>query len=377
MGWDPRASGALDNRFGLPMSAIYSKLLAGMTSVMSPTTQANFRLASICHFSQLDTTGNKTNIAALVSAAGAVGTTVTKGFGTVQSASGGNSDVVTPFPTLTPVAVKSVDDVVGAARFGGTSLASLTPAHRQEIAARANDLSMAQREDLKAGRGGQTLYDLSNCVFSKNMQYANGGETALDPRLDPIAQAVFGITSATATTDPKALAAGVIANSISGKAGAGVWTLGDCDYHTGEQTKGDTQDKAMGVTIGQAVEYAARAGKPFFFQLITDGSLSPNRGTRNWSQDTNEGMTLIGYYVPAGAPQYVNPNNMQIGAFTEGQTVDRNTIVGANARLAALAAFANYCNVAGKMTQFNQLAANTFDAATLRQLLVFQGQGTT
>jgi hypothetical protein len=375
-GWDPRASGALDERFGLPMSAQYSKLFAGMTSVMSTGAQAGLRMASVCHFSQLDTTQNKLNIAALVSAAGGVGTTVTKGFGTRQSASGGNSDVVTSIPTLTPVAVQSVNDVVGAARFGGTSLASLTPQHRAEIAARAKDLSMAQREAIKAGRGGQTLYDLAACVYDKNTQYAGGGEAALDPRTDTNAQSVFGINANTAVTDMNALAAGVIVNTITGRAGCGVWTLGDCDYHTGEQTKGDTQDKAMGVTIGQAVEYAFRAQKPFFFHLITDGSCSPNRGTRNWSQDTNEGMSLFGYFLPSGAPQYAVPGMMQLGAFTDGQTVDRSTILGGNARLASLAVFANYCNVAQKMTQFAQLAPDSFTADVLKSLLVFKGQGT-
>ena len=74
-------------------------------------------------------------------------------------------------------------------------------------------------------------------------RYANGGENALDPRRDTAAQAVFGITAATAATDMNAVAAGVIVNAIRAKSGPGVWTLGDCDYHTGEQTKGDTQDE--------------------------------------------------------------------------------------------------------------------------------------
>jgi hypothetical protein len=375
-GWDPRASAAIDARFGLPMSAKYSKLLAGMLSVMSPAAQANFRMGSVCHFSQLDTTSNKLNIAALVAAAGGNGSIVDKGFGTRQSASGGNSDPLTAFPTLTPVAAKSVDDIVGAARFGGTSLSTLTPAHRSEIATRARDISAMQREALKSGRNGQLLYDLSGCVYDKDLAYASGGETALDPRLDTAAQAVFGINAQTAATSNDALMAGVIVNAISGKSGPGIWTLGDCDYHTGEQTKGDTQDNAMGVAIGRAVEYANRIQKPFFFHLLTDGSLSPNRGTRNWSQDTNEGMSLFGYYLPTGVPKYVHDGQMQIGAFTDGQTVDRSTAVGSAARLGALAVFANYCNVANKMAAFDQLAPNSFPADVLKQLLVFQGQGT-
>jgi hypothetical protein len=374
LGWDPRASGALDERFGLPMSASYSKLHEGMVSAMSAGAQANFRMASVCHFSQLDTTANKLSIAGLVSATGAVGTTVTKGFSNRNSPSGGNSDAVTVFPTLTPVAAKSVDDIVGAARFGGPPLATVTPGHRAEVAAAARALSMSQREALRGGRGGELLHELTGCVYEKNLEYASGGENALDPRRDTAAQAVFGITANTATTDMNAVAAGIIVNAVKGKAGAGVWALGDCDYHTGEQTKGDRQDRAMGQMIGRAVEYAHRSQKPFFFQLITDGSCSANRGTRNWSQDTNEGVTIFGYYLPTGAPRYVR--DVQVGAFTDAQGVDRSTLVGANARLAALAVFANYCNVAGKMAAFNQLVPNTFSAEQLRQVLVFEGTGT-
>jgi hypothetical protein len=377
LGWDPRAAGSLDERFGLPMSKANSKLLAGMIGAMSPEAQARLRLGSVCHFSQLDTSNNKMNIAGLVSAAGAVGATVSKGFSLKPTASGGNSDVVTAFPTLTPISAKSVDDIVGAARFGGVPLSGLTPAQRAELATRARDASVLQSQALKAGRGADLLRDLAACVYEKNQQYANGGENALDPRTDAIAQAVFGITAATATTSMDAVAAGIIVNAIQAKSGPGVWTLGDCDYHTGSQTKGDTQDGTMGTMIGRAVEYAHRAGKPLFFQLITDGSCSANRGTRNWSQDTNEGVMLFGYYSPQGAPQYVRDGVVQLGAFTDGQTVDRTTIVGAAARTAALSVFANYCNVANKMAAFEQLAPNSFSAADLRSLLLFKGQGTT
>ena len=42
----------------------------------------------------------------------------------------------------------------------------------------------------------------------------------------------------------------------------------------------------------------------------------------------------------------------------------------------SLAVFANYCNVAGKMPEFERLAPDTFSRDVLRQLLVFEGQGT-
>src|SRR4051812_27739114 len=53
LGWSPRKSGAVDNRFGLPMAnKDISKVLAGMLSVMSENAQANLRMASILNISQ-------------------------------------------------------------------------------------------------------------------------------------------------------------------------------------------------------------------------------------------------------------------------------------------------------------------------------------
>jgi hypothetical protein len=128
--------------------------------------------------------------------------------------------------------------------------------------------------------------------------------------------------------------------------------------------------------IGRAVEYAARSGKPLFFQLITDGSCAADPGTRNWLQDTNDGVTLFGYFLPTGAPKYVKDGQMQLGAFNEGQTVDQSTLVGGTAQSAGFAVFANYCNVANQMAQFGTLTNNALSGDQLKSVLVFQGQGT-
>lgn len=373
LGWDPRVSGALDKRFGLPMSAQYSGLLAGMLARMSADAQARLRLGSVCHFALLDNSANKMNAANLAAAAGARGSQVSKGFGTTASRSGGNSDTAYPDENLTPVFVRSVDDIIGSARFGGTSLAGLSPRQLQEIALRAKDLSMAQREAIRTAEGGELLYELTKCTYEKNMVYASGA-SQLDPRQDAIVQAAFGINQGTQPTDPLAVAAGVLSNSIKAFTGPATWTLADCDYHDGTATKGDGRDREMGEMIGRAVEYAHQSQKPLFFELITDGSCSSTQDTRNWNADTNEGVTVFGYYDPAGAPRYKRDGMCQIGAFTDGQGADRSTSIGSDPMKAAYAVFANYCNLAGKMSEFQRLVPDVFSPAELEAMLIFEGR---
>lgn len=373
LGWDPRASGALDKRFGLPMSAQYSGLLQGMLARMSADAQARLRMGTVCHFALLDNTANKMNAGSLVAAAGARGTQVSKGFGTVSSRSGGNSDTAFNDDNLTPVFVRSVDDIIGSARFGGTSLSGLTPQQLQEIALRAKDLSMAQREAIRSSEGGELLHELTKCTYEKNMVYASGA-SQLDPRQDAAVRTAFGIQINQQPTDPLAVAAGVLSNSIKAFTGPATWTLADCDYHTGSNEKGDMRDREMGEMIGRAVQYAHATQKPLFFELITDGSCAAGMGTRNWNSDTNEGVTIFGYYDPAGAPRYKRDGMCQIGAFTDGQGVDRSTPVGSDPLKAAYAVFANYCNLAGKMDEFNRLVPNVFSPAELESLLIFEGR---
>lgn len=373
LGWNPRNSGSLDKRFGLPLSTQYSTLLAGMIARMSADAQARLRLGSVCHFSLLDNSSNKMNAASLIAAAGSRGTQVSKGFGTVSSRSGGNSDTAYQDPNLTPVFVRTVDDIIGSARFGGASLAGLSQAQLQEIALRSKDLTMAQREAVMGRDGGEILYELAKCTYEKNMTYAQGA-SQLDPRQDAQARTAFGINQNTAVTDPLAVAAGVLSNAIKAFSGPAVWTLAGCDYHTGSNTQGDAKDREMGEMIGRAVEYAHRMQKPLFFQLITDGSCSASSNTRNWNADTNEGVTVFGYYDPAGAPRYRRTDMAQIGAFTDGQGADRSTPVGSDAQKATYAVFANYCNLAGKMSEFQRLVPDVFTPAELDQLLIFEGR---
>src|SRR5690606_28490834 len=111
LGWDPRAGASLDARFGVPMAARYSHMLAGILPTASAPAQANLRMGSFCHFARDDTSGNPLSSGSLVARTGYRGLIVPKGVGTRSSNSGGNSDVVGADPTLRPLAVSRVSDI--------------------------------------------------------------------------------------------------------------------------------------------------------------------------------------------------------------------------------------------------------------------------
>jgi len=113
-------------------------------------------------------------------------------------------------------------------------------------------------------------------------------------------------------------------------------------------------------------------GRPFFFQLLTDGGCSASSGGREWNSDAGEKcMTVMGYYSPDGAPAM--RSNVQIGAYTDGQGADMSTLVGGQPIKAAYAVFANYLNICGRLGEFERLVPGVFTAAELDSLLVFEG----
>src|SRR5262249_17406643 len=161
------------------------------------------------------------NVAGLVAAAGALGTSLSKGFGTVASASGGNSDAATVIPELSPVFVRTVDDVIGAVLFGGQSLTDLTPDQPNQIARPARDLSSPQRAGARNKGGGRTLYDRRGCAYAAGVGFASGA-SQLDPRQDAAARQIFGLAVNTPPSDMNAVAASVITNAIQQRSGPGV-----------------------------------------------------------------------------------------------------------------------------------------------------------
>ncbi len=373
LGWNPRSTGALFSDFGLPVAATASQLLAGILAGTTPEARANLRLGSICHFSQDDSSTNKLNPAALVLKATQPGQYISNGLGNVNSTSGGNSDTALPDLTLKPTYVSDLNDVLGAAKFGGDAYSSVNMNQLKALAKGSLALSATQGKMLMGDSGGPTLQELAQIAYQKNIDFVQG-VSGLDPRADATMSALYGITTATPTSDPNVISAAIAMNALNGNSGPGVWTVGGCDYHDGTQSTGDAKDLEMGTAIGRAIEAAHKMQKPLFFQLLTDGGLSAQQGTRNWQEDSgSKGMTIVGFYHPKAAPKF-HKNQIQIGYYTDAQAAERSTLIGSDPLLVAYAVFANYLNCSGLISKFNDLVPGVFTGAgELDSVLVFDG----
>ena len=267
LGWDPKETGALNKDFGLPMSAKYSKLLEGfLAGCTSADARKNFQMGSFLHGAQDDSTTNKMNAGTLVLRSSQPGLFIGTGLCLRKSASGGNSEPLINDLALKPTYIEDLLDLSSATKFGGAPYSSLSAKQLKALADGSLRLGTIQASALSAYPEGSILQDLSKCAYKKSLEFLNG-ITGLDPRNDTSVAPVYGLNANTNTRDANALSAAVAMNSIKGTAGPGVWTLGDCDYHTGSQTKGDQRDREMGVEIGRAVEIAFRLKRPFFFQI--------------------------------------------------------------------------------------------------------------
>jgi hypothetical protein len=371
LGWDPRASGALDKSFGVPMSAKFSQMLAGIKQTASAPAQACLRMGTLCNVSADDRGTNQLSAVTLISQCGYMGSLMPSGLGTINSNSGGNSDVIMTDLTLKPLTVNTLDDVLGAVSYG-PALTGLKPAILDALGKALLGLSQQQAQKIIAQPLGQQLDSLTECGLQKNLTYTHG-VTGLDPRQEAIFQKIYGITTSTATNDPQAIISAIVMNCLKGTAGPGVLTIGGpqyYDYHDGTQTTGDARDLEAGQNIGRAVEAAYQLGKPLFFHILTDGGISANTGTREWSSDSQErSMGVIGYMNPKGAPKQ---QRLQIGNFVDGQGVDHSTLIGTEPVKTGYAVFANYLNVLGRLGEFENYAPRgMFTPDQLNSLMVF------
>lgn len=368
LGWNPRTAG-IDERFGAPMAPTsVSKLLEGMLSVMSANAQANFRMATFCHQSQDDSSRNTTSAIVEVSRAGLQGKMIKTGLGLQNSISGGNTIVPTAQPTLKPLEVGSVMDVV--ASTGYEMLGQELPTPGLLALAKANlNLSRHQIKNLEAMPNGAQMKLLAECGYLKNMDILKGA-SEVDPRRVTNFQEIYGLN---ANSDPRSMevrSATVVLNSLTKTSGPGCITLGGFDYHDGTQTSGDAKDREMGVQIGRSIEAAYRMKTPLMFQLVTDGGVSAQRGSRNWQSDAGDkSMTVLGYFNPKAAPKLIRT---QVGHYTDGQGAERESFIGKNTSIVAYAAFANYLYLNGMIADFGKYIPNSeFPADKLNDILVF------
>lgn len=373
LGWNPK-SGGLDERFGLPMAGQnVSRILTGMLEVMSAEAQANFRLASLLHTGQIDTTSNPLSALSLVSHAGVKGSDVTTPVGLRNSLSGGNSRYAFEDGNYKAMSVGKLDDLLNAVGLGG-ALNGIPDSAKEVLGRLVKRISMAQANRLLNSPADAELLKSMGIRYdgvSAKVKSASG----LDPRRDAIFSQLYGLNQNSDPMSEPVLRAAVMMGVLKGVTGPGVITISGCDYHDGSQETGDTKDLEIGREIGRAVQGAHILKVPLFMQIITDGGIYPKEGSRMWTGDTVDTcMSVVGCYSPAGPVRYFD-NRMQVGRYTNGQGADRSTIIGDSPQLAAYAAFANFLNVNGRISEFQRLAPGIFDEAALQSVLVFQGNG--
>ncbi len=367
LGWDPRSAGALDRSFGLPMAAQASQILSGLKQAASPEAQALLRMGSFCNFSRDDTSDNPLSALTLVSKAGYKGSIFPNGLASENSASGGNSSSGLADLTLKPMHVARVEDVEKSLSYG-PAFAGFSDKELKALGKSIHDMSVDQMTRFgRLGLGNQ-MAQLSECALSQNMQFGSK-IPGLDPRQDQDIQAIYSIEGSQSDS-VEAVSAAVVMNVLRGNSGPGALTVGGCDYHDGSQSTGDGKDREMGQQIGRAIEAAYRLKKPLFFQLITDGGVYADPGTRNWRGDASiKSLTVIGFFNPSGAP---SQRRTQVGSYVDGQAVDQTTTVGGEPAKVAYAVLANYLNACGKLKAFDQLAPRSFfSAAQMDEILIF------
>jgi hypothetical protein len=378
LGWNPRDAGALDRRFGLPMAANASKILTGIVQKASPAALANLRLASICHQGQSDSAGNNNSAILLVTRSGLYGSLFAAGLGTNNSFSGANTGVPAVDAAVKPLQVSSYNDLAGALSYGTAfstgAGATISSSLLHSVLKAAAGMSAEQSAKLQSMNLGSQFANLFNCGMNRNIGLATPPAINMDPRQSAEMQAAFGITSSTQPNDYKVVMATIALNVLKGITGPGAMSCtmnGGFDYHGNDHVAADNVDLGAGQTIGMVIEAAHRLNQPFMFQIVTDGGIRAPSGSRDWNEDTNDSMTIVGYFNPSG----VTPRSLlQIGNYTDGQGADGSTFVGSSTAKVAYAVFLNYLSVCGKMGQFRNFVAESdfpTPAAGLDSLLFF------
>jgi len=314
---------------------------------------------------------NKHTYFGLVQAAGGRGTDLPL-LGTAASPTGVGQNYAGPRPSA-PLRVGSFGDIAGALGPSGnlgTQLAA--PAQRTSLLNLIKSLSDSQKRRLASTATGQTLGQLMQCATGKNAELSTGSSAAFDPRLDANLAGVWGITAATAPNNQAVVQASLIYNALNGKAAACGISMGGYDYHNNPRTTTDQRDLEAGTLVGRILRSAEVMNRPVVIDVVSDGSVShtnSNLPDGSPSGDSgSRGCTYMIVFNPAGRPA---TNDFQIGEFTNAQSAADNTIQNWSVERAAMARFANYLAVQGKLSMLEQILPGQFAVSDLNKILKF------
>ncbi len=358
LGWRPRKN-KLDFRFGAPMAGGgVSKILEGILEMSSKEAQDNFRIGTICHAANSDSQSNPLSAFSLVCSSGAKGTHITQALGTRNSISGGQSIDPLNKKTLKPISIQGLSDI-------------------------ENSLGVAGRfNSLNNDSKNHVLKMISkNKDFFKNEIINNAYEEmekteiiSIDPRRDQELADIYNLSLNSDNNSQKVVFSGIANSVINNISGPGILTIGDCDYHNGNQEDGDEKDLEIGREIGRLLELAHRKKRKMFIQILTDGGMYARESetdVRIWTGDNDDKcMTVMCAYDPDIAPEYRDQNKTQVGYFTQGQGAERSTILGDQTRI-AYGVFANYLSFSGRINEFENFAPGVFTKEELEEVLIF------
>lgn len=367
-GWNPRAAGALDHTFGLPMSTNNSRMLEGLrntlpSEILNQGNKKLLQMASFCHFSLDDTTSNRSSALTLMSHIGLTGSVLKSGIGQRGSASGGNSSSYLEDSQLRPKLIQRFEDINTLTSLGDRFLGM--------------DESAKSIVRQKLVEAGQEHPGLINAY--KELSQFGSLHTKGDPTQSEEMIAAYNLNNN--PNEATRVEAGIVYNVLQGYTGPGVITIPGCDYHDGTQTTGDNKDLEIGTKIGQAIHAAHLLGQPFFFQIITDGGVyapGSDNYDRRWLGDQNlHSLTVIGYYDPRGKTQM---RRLQVGHYTPNAQLKIATaeeeargenFISKKPENMVLAVLANYLHLHGAVGEFQALSGSRLDTNIIDELLVF------
>jgi hypothetical protein len=375
----------LDTKYGLPMArasaglaptnanfrgltgngGVLSKVLDGMEQKLTPDgsgkdPKANISQGGLWFSSTSDSSSNMISPTMLLTRMGMTGQLI-KVAGSNGTDSGSNSQVAYDVDsTAKALRIGRFQDLQGALSYG-PAFASLPKKYLDALAKAITGMTGAQKDKFRGMQYGEDaqllghevlgLGTLGQCGYERNESFT-GPVPGIDPQQDANARlALTGSATGTINNGDVAFAT-IIFNLLQKNIGVAGFTIGGCDYHSGNQTDGDQKDFEIGVRIGTYFKLASLMGVPAACMVYTDGGISSRGGTRTWAGDNNNtsGAVLI-TYNPSGAFQFAKP---QIQAYRSGGAENKG-ILGASPQLAGLAVAANILELSGRANLLDSL----------------------
>lgn len=359
---------------GMENGVYISKFLQGLRQV-APTALGRTAFVGVCVRTRDDSSENRQSIDGLVNLAGLNGGLLPN-LGTSSNSITGIKQKPAVVAPNSPLIVRGFSSVTGALGYAGALGSTLNQNQKLAVAKSIQRLSETQVRKLASRSIGENIKSLVDCSNQKNLDLAGLSNTGVDPRTDASSgsnlSSLWDINNGTSNNNRNLVFSTMTYNALKGNAGAAALEIGGYDYHNNTRTSGDNADLLAGQTVGRILETAAIMNKPIFLYVTSDGAVSSVKSnSRNsaWNSDRGiAGASYMLYFDPAGRKQ---TTNNQIGWYTNGQAASDKTIVGNNPEMAAIAVFANYLKLNGKMGLFEALVGRAFDSSRLNEVIRF------